>query len=68
MTAWSFEGPVARMAATFRASALGSATTESGAAVDAEEDMATGRRRSERRRKEYGVGGAAVGFRRRGAW
>jgi hypothetical protein len=56
------------MAATFRASALGSATTESGAAVDAEEDMATGRRRSERRRKEYGVGGAAVGFRRRGAW
>lgn len=44
-------GPAARMAATLRASELGSAITESGAVVEAEDDMAAGRKRGVRRGK-----------------
>lgn len=49
--AWSLAGPAARMAATLRASELGSAITESGAVVEAEDDMAAGRKRGVRRGK-----------------
>ena len=53
------------MSVTLRASVLGSATTESGAVVEAEEDMAVGRKRGRRWREVQGWRGTAVGFRRR---